>query len=1438
MHKLLKFFLSAAVLSLSNVCAAHDHSYATGGTDDVPWLSGELLGPGVSVGPYGKLVGTTTAKQIGWFSNLVSEVASQFANGVILSTGNIAQGATITNLQARKSWEVNEAMNDPTTADQDSDLARSADVWESELGDVSGIVLYVIPQNKTINIPFMMASEEFFHPSKPTDVANYNLPALGSYNEHSDKFAFFLKEGEIKCGKDARDMGFDADDDIARLPDGSMVEIASVNQYTNQAYFVANVVTNGPNDQGKNELDLVFPTGDMPIPMEYNGAIIGPTAVCTNVVPGKTYTIKIVISDHNDRFKNSVIFLKAHGITSGNNLAIDVSGPAILSDVGVATFTNTVMNLGPISAEGVVVTNYLPVGVKYDDVQNRISHDAGEIVGSGTTGDGTDYFVWSLGNDFASGSNAVMTVTCDLENPGTYTNRALVVSSYGDFDESNNEDFCETVVASPETRPITIKVKKLTKMYDGTPLKADYETEGEFGAGDTPYVTFDIESITDACETETAVKVKGCVISNGIEDVTAKYTIVSESGSLKITRRDVTLTSKGATKTYDGKPLENHEDPAVGGNGFADNEGVESYEFTGSQTMVGKSDNEFTYKLKDDTKESNYDINCFCGPLEVTRIETPITISVTGAQRKYNRSALTEKDASVAWTEDVIVDGDTVEVTLTDASITDVGTSNVTVKAYKVMHGETDVTKCYNFGNSTTGTLEILRRGVTLTSASAEKPYDGTPLTTNKVEVSGDGFVDPEGATYKVTGSRTDVGESANVFSYGLQDNTKPVNYNITCVTGTLQVTKVVTPITITVDRLTRTYNRQPLKASWKVEGNLVGSDKLIVTPSIESITNVGSNDVTVTCKVMRGTADVTADYKFTINSGSLEVTKAPLTIKAPSNTKKYGTPTAFSKMDYTITDGTLFDGDKITQVILASKGCDKAAPYLEEGYSIEVKKVMGSGLENYYVKTVDGVLKVERLPLTITVANTNKVYGTEVNFAGTEFLPPEGLINGDTVTNVTLTSEGAAKDAAWKEGGYEIKGDCPVDGKGAGNYTITFLPGTLTVDKRKITITAGDTNKVYGTEIELDQTAFEITEGDLADGDTVTEVTLTSEGATEGAEYQEEGYPIVPSHDIMGNIETNNYDIVFSNGTLTVKKAELTIAVEDVKWRIGKERPDNSFSISPDQLKAGDTVEQITGGSVTYTNAVWTEEHPKPTYTDKGKYENEIWIDLSLLSGTRSKNYDISVDPGTLEIASAEVKFEVALSGEENGLGVQELTLTITNKGDPIDADYDYWVELMPGTNETGKLVYCICKGMSVSSDWKFSPIRTAKMGDGSDYVNLTDEVTNALWTVVGNRDGVFGMGEVVTITGISFYHSDVSGKRHDIMSVLDGDASSFIKAGKLFNVADVNKDFIIDDDEKADAGWLLGESIADYLEVTRLALLRYYHWDAKEGTWIGPSK
>ena len=89
----------------------------------------------------------------------------------------------------------------------------------------------------------------------------------------------------------------------------------------------------------------------------------------------------------------------------------------------------------------------------------------------------------------------------------------------------------------------------------------------------------------------------------------------------------------------------------------------------------------------------------------------------------------------------------------------------------------------------TDGSLTITKRDVTLTSASASKPYDGTALTSKNVTVGGNGFADGEGATYNVTGSQTEVDKSVNEFTYELNANTKASNYNITMYKGELVIT-------------------------------------------------------------------------------------------------------------------------------------------------------------------------------------------------------------------------------------------------------------------------------------------------------------------------------------------------------------------------------------------------------------------------------------------------------------------------------------------------------------------------------------------------------------------------------------------------------------------------------------------------------------------------
>ncbi|MBR0505616.1 MAG: putative Ig domain-containing protein [Kiritimatiellae bacterium] len=84
-------------------------------------------------------------------------------------------------------------------------------------------------------------------------------------------------------------------------------------------------------------------------------------------------------------------------------------------------------------------------------------------------------------------------------------------------------------------------------------------------------------------------------------------------------------------------------------------------------------------------------------------------------------------------------------------------------------------------------TVTVTKRPLTFTSASAQKPYDGIPLSATNVLVSG-GVPQGEGFAFSVTGSQTIVGESVNAFTWSVLEGTNPDNYEVTTVCGILKV--------------------------------------------------------------------------------------------------------------------------------------------------------------------------------------------------------------------------------------------------------------------------------------------------------------------------------------------------------------------------------------------------------------------------------------------------------------------------------------------------------------------------------------------------------------------------------------------------------------------------------------------------------------------------
>lgn len=256
----------------------------------------------------------------------------------------------------------------------------------------------------------------------------------------------------------------------------------------------------------------------------------------------------------------------------------------------------------------------------------------------------------------------------------------------------------------------------------------------------------------------------------------------------------MTLTSGSAERVYNGKPLMN-ETVTVGGDGFAKDEGV-TYDFTGSQTDVGESENTFTFEANEGTSAKNYSFEFKFGTLKVTPFTDKVTVTIT------------EKSGTVTYDGgDHIVSGyksmtannplydveDYVDETPTEAWTakgTDAGEYPVGIAADDFKNINT------NFENVefvvVDGALEITPAPVTLQAPIASKSYDGTPLEATQFGHSyleGLDFAD-DFESIILTGSQTLVGSSASLITGVIPKEGKQLkNYNFTFLPGTLTVT-------------------------------------------------------------------------------------------------------------------------------------------------------------------------------------------------------------------------------------------------------------------------------------------------------------------------------------------------------------------------------------------------------------------------------------------------------------------------------------------------------------------------------------------------------------------------------------------------------------------------------------------------------------------------
>ena len=410
--------------------------------------------------------------------------------------------------------------------------------------------------------------------------------------------------------------------------------------------------------------------------------------------------------------------------------------------------------------------------------------------------DGTALTAGGTVNNLVKGETVGFTITGSQTNVGTSDN-TYELNWTGTAKETNykhGKDSIgkltvtrQSIVPDPEY-PETYKEVTITspsdEVYDGKehkwiPTVTDKE-RNELVAKTDYEVTYSTTDFTNVTGTIT-------VTITGIGNYTGKAT-----RTYSITPKTYTVTTESDSKVYDGTAL------TAGGkvSGIVKGETVD-FTITGSQTNVGTSDNTYELNWTGSAKESNYkhgkdSIGTLTvkaksivpdGPDTPKEEKTGITVSDPSDSKydgKEHREVLTVKDTKT--NEELVAEKD-YSVTYSD-DLVNAGTVTITIEGIG------------NYTGSFTKTYEITKRSVTLTSATVSKTYDGQALTSTSITVSGDGFVKGEGATYNVTGTQTEVGNSANSFEYKLNENTLASNYDITKVVGTLTITAAPAPVT------------------------------------------------------------------------------------------------------------------------------------------------------------------------------------------------------------------------------------------------------------------------------------------------------------------------------------------------------------------------------------------------------------------------------------------------------------------------------------------------------------------------------------------------------------------------------------------------------------------------------------------------------------------
>ncbi|MBB5346151.1 beta strand repeat-containing protein, partial [Tunturibacter empetritectus] len=762
------------------------------------------------------------------------------------------------------------------------------------------------------------------------------------------------------------------------------------------------------------------------------------------------------------------------------------------------------------------------------------------------------------------------------------------------------------------------------------------------------------------------------------------YTVVYDNGTLTIGKATLTVTAADANRTY-GTPNPTFSASATGA------QNGDTFTFTES-TPATIASAPGTYAITPVATGANiadYNVTYVNGTLTIGK--ATLTVTAADANRTYG-AANPAFSASATGAQN----GDTFTFTESTSA-----TATSPVGTYPIVPTATGANIAdYNVVYAN-GTLTVTQVTLTVTAANASRTYGATNPA---FSASASGAVNGDTFTFTESTSATATSPVGTYAIVPLASGTNLSDYNVVYDNGTLTITQAT--LTVTAADANRTYGAPNPMFSASATGAQNGD---IFTFS-ETTTATAASPVGTYPIVPLASGTNLSDYNVVYTNGTLTIGKATLTVTAADANRTYGSPNP----TFTASATGVENNDTFTYTETTT-----ATPASPIGAYPIVPTAAGSNLSNYTVVYNNGTLTIGQATLTVTAGSTSRIYGSANPVLSAT---STGAVNGDTFVFTESTSATPTSPV----GAYPI---VPVaTGTNLSDYNVIYTPGVLTVTQATLTVTAANASREYG----IANPDFTATTAGAVNGDTftVTESTPATISSQIGT------YPIIP---VATGTNLSDYNVVYSNGTLTIGQATLIVTANSFTKLYGTPNPVFTGTITG--ALDGDTFTEI------FSNSASTLSQP-------GQYPI-----IPAATGTNVTDYLQTVQNGVMTITKAPAITTLSLSTTSTVFALP-VTFTAnvasTTSGTPTGTVtfFDNGTQVNTATLSSSDVATFSTTSLSVgvhtitavySGDTDFSS-STASAASGANTINVAPLDFTIVLTSAQTVEGIYGSTRLYT--------------------------------------------------------------------------------------------